>query len=195
MLLEDYETLAKAKLHSVIIGKLVSPDVMLSYIDGYELTEQLLENPTTSQGKIVKASFQFGSEFNFILGHPLSVGVALDKLVSDEVVPQEFADALISYANPITYPFVNKTEQDFQIAKGTIQRKPVTVSQGFCTITTSENCEKHNPQVYRRVTFSEGDYEYVRVAGFTGVSSSKKYRIQCPSFPDMWIDNAYDVIS
>jgi hypothetical protein len=195
MNLSDFETLALAKLHSLVVGKIMSPDIMLSYIDGYELTDQLLDNPTTSQAKVVKASFQFGSEFNFIRGNPLSVELALDKLVADNVVPQEFADALINYANPLTYPFVNKTEQDFQIAKGTIQRVPVTVEQGFCTITTLADAPTHNPQIYRRVTFSSGSYEDVRVAGFRAVEKSGQYRVQAPSFPDMYVDNAYNVIS
>jgi len=119
----------------------------------------------------------------------------LNTLYSAGEVTETQRDYFLGMSVTINYPFANKTEQDFQIAKDTIQRVIVTVEQGFCTITTLADAPKHNPHIYRRVTFSNGDYEDIRVAGFRDVEKASKYRVQCPSEPDMYVDNAYNVIS
>lgn len=110
--LDNQIALDEAKVYTTTTGRMMSPDVMLSYIDGYNLVTQLIDAPTTSQGKTVRAAFNFGSEFNLIRLHPLSVELALDKLVTDNIVPQGFATALINYANPEVTPFKDKTIED-----------------------------------------------------------------------------------
>jgi len=103
---------------------------------------------------------------------------------------------VLSRANSLYYPHENATKQDFDIAHGTINRKSVSIEKGFCTILLNADApEKHNPQIYRRVTFGDGSFEYVRVAGFRNVQELNTYRVQCPIYEDMYVDNAYGVVA
>jgi len=136
-------------------------------------------------------------EFNLMNSHFIGQAqqALLAYLVSVGAVNQAFADSCVNYANGTYQPFINATKHDFELAKGIITKTPVTVEKGYCTITTTADVESHNPQIYKKITFENGDFEYFRVAGFAGVSLAKLYRVQCPSFPDMYVDDAYGVVS
>jgi len=91
-------------------------------------------------------------------------------------------------------PFSHKTRQDWEVERGTIKRVATITEKGFCKITLSVDCERHNPQIYRKVTFLDGNVEYIRIAGFNGVELAGVYRTQCPTHLEVYVDNAYGVI-
>jgi hypothetical protein len=104
---------------------------------------------------------------------------------------------LLGLAIKTTYPNANATEQDFQIAKGTITRKLVSLpfEHGKCIVKTNSDCEAHTPQIYKKLTYNDSSEEFVRIAGFRTVQKSGTYRAACPYFSELYVDNAYNVIS
>ena len=127
------------------------------------------------------------------VGNLQSVGV----FVSEGVFTQEQANGFLSLAISIENIYANKTELDFQIAKGTIARVKVTqpFERGECVIITTADCEAHTPQIYERVTYANGKTEDIRIAGFRTVEKAGTYRTNCKNINNLWIDNAYGVIT
>ena len=203
MLLSDFSTKEEAKAHPVIVGQLINRDTLNGWLGGANIYKKMkavsddLNNPFCD----VMEAFLDSVDYNFIQG--TTTGDAhialLDSLIANEPTVGPALSALrplvMARANVVTYPLANTTTQDFEIAKGIFKKVPVTVESGFCTITTTADVESHRPQIYREITFSNGDVEYIRIAGFNAVSTAKLYRVQCPSFPNMYIDNHYSVIT
>ena len=200
MLLKDFATLADARNHTEPHERMLSPDMVINFLTVYNSLDMLLAS-TDEKAKGLVFALQSGvTEFNLMNSHPNGIGriqqQLIGYLVSIGALTQECFNACVGYANTTQKPYKSITKQDFNNAKGIISLKPVTVEQGFCTIVLSADAEeKHNPQVYRKVTFNDGSFEYVRVAGFRDVELAKTYRIQCPSFPDLYVDDAYGVVS
>jgi hypothetical protein len=205
MKFSDFDTLALAQSHEVTVDKKkVGSGQARGYLIGIGIWNTLrglqanLEHPLSAlaDGVIVTASdassyFGLDTGTSEGQGNIASVGVFVDAGILSGSQAEDFLALAVS----ITHPFSNKTEQDFQIAKGTINRVPVTVERGFCKVTASEDTPAHNPQIYQRITFNNGDYEDIRVAGFTTVQNSGVYRVQCPAYLDMYVDDAYRVLS
>ena len=197
MLLKDFATLADARNHTEPHERMLSPDMVINFLTVYNSLDILLAS-TDEKAKGLVFALQSGvTEFNLMSSHPVGQlqQQLIGYLVQINAITVECFNACVGYANTTQKPYKSITKQDFDLAKGVINRKSVTVEQGFCTITTTADCEKHNPQVYRKVTFSDNSFEYVRVAGFRDVQLAKTYRIQCPNFPDLYVDNAYGVVS
>ena len=117
MLLSDFSTLEDAQTHSKTTGQLISPDMMLSFITLFGFVDALITNPTTNESKAVQAAFQFGSEFNLMNGHPSSISPILDVMIGDGLASTDFKAALVAYANPVTHPFAETTQAEFDEAK------------------------------------------------------------------------------
>tara|TARA_R110000868_G_scaffold244061_2_gene500205 strand:- start:601 stop:1227 length:627 start_codon:yes stop_codon:yes gene_type:complete len=117
MKLSDFATLAEAQAYTETKGRLVSPDMVLSFITSFGLVDGLITNPTTNESKAVQAAFQFGSEFNFIDGSPTSIVPILDILIAEGLANVELKTTLVAYANPITHPFADATQAEFDDAK------------------------------------------------------------------------------
>jgi hypothetical protein len=195
--LKDFATLADARNHTEPHERMLSPDMVINFLTVYNSLDILLAS-TDEKAKGLVFALQSGvTEFNLMSSHPVGQlqQQLIGYLVQINAITVECFNACVGYANTTRKPYANETKQNFDIAKGAIERKSVTVEKGFCTITTTADCEKHNPQVYRKVTFNDGSFEYVRVAGFRDVELAKTYRIQCPSFPELYVDNAYGVVS
>jgi len=117
MKLSDFATLAEAQAYIETRGKMISPDMMLSFITGFGLIGPLIDAPATDLAKSVKAAMTFGSEFNLITGHPQTIIALANGLVAQGTVPQNFIDALVAYANPVYTPFEFATQAEFDLAK------------------------------------------------------------------------------
>jgi hypothetical protein len=211
MRLQDFETLALAKAHEVVTYRKISGnqasqffgiygvlDALESNVNNATLTN-VLPNTPTSVGALCRTVLRTIDNDGFA-SDPLTVDGAVNRIASARLVDagiysEEVAGLFWAMGKDVSKPFINSTKNDFDLAKGTIARKSVTVEKGFCTIVTTADCEKHSPQVYRKVTFADGTFEYVRVAGFRDVELAGTYRIQCPTFPDMYVDDAYGVVS
>jgi hypothetical protein len=203
MNLEDFDTLKLAQDNPVIVGRMTSPDMVVSLLTEHDSALMLLDKAKTDPkaAGFLLALNGAVTEYNAITGKIGSVGMKhqslLAWLVHIEAVTQSFMTALIAYANPTVYPHANKTELDFQLAKGTIERVKVTkdFERGECVIITTADCEPHTPQIYERVTYANGEVKDVRIAGFRTVEKEGTYRTHCRDVNNLWIDNAYGVIT
>jgi len=195
--LKDFATLADARNHTEPLERMLSPDMVINFLTVYNSLNILL-NSADEKAKGLVFAIQAGvSDFNLMNSHPVGRGQQqlIGYLVAIGALTSDCRDACVGYANTTRKPYKSITKNDFDLAKGTINRKSVTVEQGFCTITTTADCEKHNPQIYRKITFADSAFEYVRVAGFRDVELAGTYRVQCPNFPDMYVDDAYNLVS
>jgi hypothetical protein len=198
MKLQDFATLEAARDYDAEVERMLSPDMVVNFLTVHKSLNLLLASTDEKAIGLVFALQSGVTEFNLMNSHPVGIGQQqlIQYLASIGVLTIECVAACIAYANTTIRPWKDLTKQDFNTAKGIISLKPVTVEQGFCTIVLNADAEeKHNPQVYRKVTFNDASFEYVRVAGFRDVELVDTYRIQCPSFPDMYVDDAYGVVS
>ena len=194
---QDFDSVELARIHKEPTKRMASPDMIISFLTKHDCVTSL-QTSTNEKAKGFYLALLAGvQEFNLMNNHPIGQAQIqlLSYLVSVNAVNQAFYDEAFNYCNYTNTPFVNLTKHDFDKAKGNINKTLVTVENGYCTITTTADTESHNPQIYREVTFSNGDVEYIRVAGFSAVSTAKLYRVQCPSFPNMYVDDAYSVIT
>jgi hypothetical protein len=122
---------------------------------------------------------------------------AAETMVDTGLITESQKSELLGLAIKTTHPNANATEQDFQIAKGTITRKLVSLpfEHGKCIIKTNSDCEAHTPQIYKKLNYSDGTEEFVRIAGFRTVQKAGTYRIACPYFSELYVDDAYGVLS
>jgi hypothetical protein len=205
--LEDFETLALAQAYEFTNDK---KRIGSGQARGYLIRKGLwsilramqadLNNPLSSlaDGTIITASdanSHFGLDPSKAdgIGNLQSVGV----FVSEGVFTQEQADKFLNLAISIENVYANKTLLDFKIAKGTIERVKVTqlFERGECVIITTADCEAHTPQIYERVRRANGKIEDIRIAGFRTVEKEGTYRTHCRDVNNLWIDNAYGVIT
>jgi hypothetical protein len=222
---EDFDSLQEYREYPQWIESLIHRDTFNGYLASVNVYSAMKKIARTEGHPVQNDmdAFMDSVEFNFMQNSPTGILqiAAYESLVAANIsiemngvsVPVsqilgQLKPVVLSRANTLYFPNEKATKQDFDIAHGTINRvaitkaenpedmqNPVVLCNGYCILTTSADCEKHNPQVYRKVTFADNSFEYVRVAGFRDVEIAKTYRIQCPSFPDMYVDNAYGVVS
>jgi hypothetical protein len=203
MNLSDFSTLAEAKVYATITGKLIHRDSLNGWLGQAGIYKRMkaIAADTSNPFCDVLDAFLDSVEYNFIAGKTTGDAhiALLDSLIANEptIGPQLAAlrPVVLSRANVVSYPFENATRHAFEVAKGITNKTAVIVEQGYCTIQTTADCVAHRPQIYKEVTFVNGDVEYIRVAGFNTVELAGLYRVQCPSFPNMYIDNTYSVIT
>jgi hypothetical protein len=201
MALSDFETLELARDYAEIVGRMTSPDMVVSLLTEHDstLTLQDLAKANTKAAGFLLALNGAVTEYNLITGHAIGdkQQLLLAYLVAINAVTEAFKTAIIEYANPTVYPYANKTELDFQLAKGTIERKLISLpfENGKCIIVTTEDCEPHTPQIYRKFVYSNGKVEYTRIAGFKTVEKADLYDTHCQYFSELYVDDAYGVIS
>ena len=201
MSIYDFPTLKAWQEHPEVIGRMISPDMVISLLTEHNstITLEAFSKTNTKAAGFWLALIGSVTSYNVITGN--SIGdkqqLLLSYLVSIVAVTEGFRQALIAYANPTVYPNANKTLLDFKIAKGTIERKKITLKfeNGKCSIRTTADCEAHTPQIYQKVMYTNGDIEFNRVAGFRTVEKADLYRIPCPELPNLYVDDAYGVIS
>jgi hypothetical protein len=121
---------------------------------------------------------------------------AAETMVDTGLMRESQKSELLGLAIKTTYPNAKSTEQDFEIAKGTIVRKLVSLpfENGKCIIKTNADCEAHTPQIYKYFKYADGTEEYTRIAGFRTVQKAGTYRAPCQYFSELYVDNAYGVI-
>ena len=130
MKLTDFSSLADAQAHTITGTKMISPDMMVAFITSFQLVNTIMTG-TTNEAKGFQLGIQLGSEFNFINGHPAAVTSLLAKLVVDGIVTQAFQDYCVAYANPMSKPYENSTQADWdaQVALDTVGANPTTLQE------------------------------------------------------------------
>tara|TARA_B110000902_G_scaffold228824_1_gene269174 strand:+ start:464 stop:1126 length:663 start_codon:yes stop_codon:yes gene_type:complete len=146
----DFESLAQAQTYPHYQGKMISPDIMLSFLTVFNLIDILdtpaerFDTPVTKEAKALRKAFTFGSEFNLIINHPSSQIVLLDQMKTDNIISQSFVDYCISFANPVTYPYADVTQEDFDEVNdfGEVITAPIIFPQHIMTIKVSNKPRK-----------------------------------------------------
>tara|TARA_R110000851_G_scaffold32736_1_gene87567 strand:+ start:1485 stop:2063 length:579 start_codon:yes stop_codon:yes gene_type:complete len=192
MSLQDFAALSDAQAYTEIKGRLISPDMMLSFITAFGYVDALITNPTTNESKAVQAAFQFGSEFNLMSGHPASITPTLDILIGAGLASEALKTALVAYANEVTYPHATATQADFARAKDLMDyTSAINQVSGFIKLTTSENCEAHRPKIFAVV---QGIKTQVGTA--SEISLAGEYLARVPTNHASYIiENFYGVIT
>lgn len=194
MNLEDFDTLKLAQDNPVVVGRMTSPDMVVSLLTEYDSTLILLDKAKTDPkaAGFLLALNGAVTAYNVITGHVIGdkQQSLLAWLVHIEAVTQGFMDSLIVYANPTVYPYANKTEHDFAKSKGLMVYAQVTPINGWLKITTATDCEAHRPQIY-----AETQGVKRRVAGFDVVSAAGDYLAQVPGgYATFDVDDHYGVV-
>jgi hypothetical protein len=148
--LSEFGTLVAAQTHPDYQGKMISPDMMLAFLTGFSLVSILdtvaerASTPNTEEAKGLRKAFSFGSEFNLIIGHPASQVVLLNKMKDDNIISQAFVDYCITYANPVTYPYADATQEDFDEAHdiGETVAAPINFFQHLLTVKVANKPRK-----------------------------------------------------
>ena len=146
----DFESLAQAQTYPHYQGKMISPDIMLSFLTVFNLIDILdtvaerLDTPVTKEAKALRKAFTFGSEFNLIINHPASQIVLLNQMKTDNIISQSFVDYCISFANPVTYPYADVTQEDFDEVNdfGEIVTAPNNYFQHLVTVRVANKPRK-----------------------------------------------------
>jgi hypothetical protein len=113
--LSDTDALVALENYESVKGRLISPDMMLAFLTGFDLIDILdtpAENPSTpmtKEAKGLRKAFSFGSEFNLIVGHPSSQLSLLTQMSTDSIVSTTFVDYCVNHANPTYKPFLGTT--------------------------------------------------------------------------------------
>lgn len=201
MKLADFETLAEAKAYETTQGRMVSRHIMngiLAQASLYVPLKRMADDDTNPFQNAMAAFFDSGiSDYNFQTAHPIgqqNLGM-LDDMIAADVGGLGSALAavktqLLALANVTVTPFADTTEHAWQLAKGTVQRVEKTPTNGYLQITTTADCERHNPQISIQV-----GSEFVRVASFNGIESAGTYTAQVPKgYSTLWVDDTYGVI-
>jgi len=198
MNLQDFDTLADAKLYSQTHPKLIHRDTMNSLLADAQLYvtfKAIAQDTSNPQLQNLIAAFLDSQEYNFMVGNATGDRqiAALDGLIALGgdlgAALAQIRPIILAIANPTTNPFANSTQHDFALAKGFIVRIEKQAVDGWLKITTSADCEAHRPQVYVDV---QGVMR--RVAGFDVVSVAGDYITQVTrGYTSYFVDNAYCV--
>ena len=174
MNLSDFADLQTAQAHTEVKGRMISPDMMVSFLTAHNLINTVL-NSSTDGAKGLQLALQFGSEFNVITGHPASIITIVNQMITDEILTQAFKEFCVSYANPVVYPFANTTLAQFNMAKNIYTAKQITLTKGQDIIVTVNTSlpERVAATVWR----VETGFEHENAGRNIHVKDTNKYRI------------------
>ena len=114
MELKDFETLLQAQEYTTTKGRMISPDMMVAFLAMFGIG-RAVEVEDTEAAFAFRKALQFGSEFNLMNNHPASVETLLHQI---QAATPEFKSHVISYANPVSNPYKDTTQAQFNMAKG-----------------------------------------------------------------------------
>jgi hypothetical protein len=117
----DFTTLELAQSHSLIVGRMVSPDIVISLLTEHDsaLTlQELAKTNAKAAGFWLALNGGAVTEYNVLAGSPIGMKhqALLTYLVSVNAVTEAFKDAAIAYGNTLTYPYADVTQEDFDEA-------------------------------------------------------------------------------
>jgi hypothetical protein len=209
MNLQDFDTLAIARGETQIKYSPISPGKagqffgttgMLSKIEA-EFTNptlvQLLPSlPPTTVGELCRTIIKSSETIGFAIdpntpeGDLNRAGAAI--LVNEGIISQGLVDAFFGIGETVTYPFANKTEYDFAIAKGTVDRVVLTKTANgdSVIIQTSAECELHSPRITNQAGTMITRFFNVSKVGFYTQVIPNEYKGQT-----LYVDNAFNVVT
>ena len=204
---DHVEALAQAKAFSIGEGVLLpatTVNQMFAQLDLTGVIKDVAEDTThPARHKLasVLLSIQGNHEFNFIQGTVAGNGnlQMLDWLIAvamTEYTPQltTLKQTLVALSNKQIYPFANVTLHDVLIARNACPKKTITATGRFAVITTTADCEKHNP---RLLAFNTRLSQWQRINSFYNVEQAGTYEAEIPSQwcgSELAVDDCYGVI-
>ena len=205
MSIYDFPTLKAWQEHPEVIGRMISPDMVISMLTEHDsaLTlEELAKTDTKAAGFWLALKGGAVTEYNVINGVDGSVGMKhqllLTYLKAVGAVTEGFRQALIAYANPTVYPNASKTEHEFQIVKNTVKLVPVTSNKGYVVIELGADVQQHNPRLIgRKINPRTNKIIEERINNFYNVAEAGKYDCAVPlewANAKLFVDDVYSVI-
>ena len=202
MKLKDFESIEAARTHTEKRPVILTANDMGVLFDKHPGTLQALESIEASNEsvRIFLTLFRSGGGRYDFREKPEGVSEETDsdqlktkmqQLVDANVVTAAFATAVFNAANPQFKPFENVSEYEWRKARDEeIDKKEVSVREGYLDITTLSPVESHRPVVYALVA---GEYRYITTMG--EIALPDKYSCQVPrNYTTLHVDNAYGVI-
>lgn len=197
---DDAIALSEAKAHQETKGNLIHRDTMNSLLAQAKLYVAFkdmaadINNPFQDE----LTAFLDSQDFNFMQDSPTGIAqiAMLDTIIDAGVVGLSDAitalkPTIIGLANKVHFPFANNTLADVKRIRKSVTYAELSDQNGWLKITTSADCEKHNPQI-----FAETQGVRHRVAGFNGVEAAGEYLSQVPrGYASLFVENPYGVIS
>jgi hypothetical protein len=141
--LRDFTTLALAHDHPETKGRMTSPDMVVSLLTENDSVITLQDKAKTDAkaAGFLLALNGAVTEYNLITGHAIGdkQQLLLTYLVYIGAVTPEFKNAIILYANPVTYPHATATQEDFDEAhdSGEIIVLPSVLGQHSIRVNTT----------------------------------------------------------
>lgn len=150
----------------------------------------------------VLLSIQGNHDFNFIQGKPAGDGnlMMIDWLIAGPMSTYatqltQFKLTMIALSNKESKPFGNTTLHDVLIARNVCPTKPLDYDgKGYVYITTTADCEKHNPRITGR---NPNTGKIQNVSGFYNVEKAGTYEAIIPRQFIGWgffVDDIYGVM-
>lgn len=199
MNLQDFATLADAKAHTETRGTMIHRNTMNALLAEHGRYKRLkaIANDVDHPMCDAVGAFLDSTEYNLIQADPTGQKIItmFDALITNENNDPDLIavrDAALALANRVYYPFADVTGYDFKLAKNqTINQVVKMPINGWLKITTTADCESHNPRIYADI---QGVKK--RVASFNGVSLTGEYIAEVPSkYGNLYVDDAYSVVS
>ena len=174
MQLKDFDSLEQAQAHMANKARLISPDMMISFLTYFKLIAKVT-SAASNEGMGLNRALSFGSEFNVINGHPSSVRSLMDKLVEDGILTEEFCAHCVNYANAPYKPFKGATQAKFNSAKGLYKSISINYQGGKDIVITlnTDLAEKVAATVWR----TESGFDAENAGRNVHIQTAKKYRI------------------
>lgn len=198
--------LAEARAFNLSKGLLIEASTVngvLTDLDLIDVVKDIAENkehPARRKMLGVYTALLGNHQFNFIQSS-LTGQRALAQLnwLIDTGVPEhaevlsQFRDLMLWRSSALEYPFANTTLHDVLIVREACPWLVVPADGSFVVITTTANCEKHNP---RLMALNPRTGNWQRINNFMGVELAGRYETSVPLQFKGWqlkVDNAYGV--
>ncbi len=208
MNLQDFATLADAHAHFVTTYRKIGGNEasqILSKTSALDNIESNQSNPTpievvtgdpTTVGALCRTIVRTLSGGMFATDPNTEDGMvnrgSSAILVAVGVLTQAQVDGFYSKAETVAFPFLTKTEHDFQVAKGTIAKVPLRITaNGDCAIMeVSAACPNHSARITLTDGARIGYFFNVSAIGFYSTTIPNEYRGQA-----LFVDDAYNIAS
>jgi len=204
MNLEDFNTLAEAQVYEQTTYIVIPSSLATSFFLTSGVEDVLYDNRTNPTiidaggisitiGSICRGTLANTTGFNLDPTNQLGQSnlALLNALVAIPLISQAVADQFIALSQTIETPYENTTLHEFEVAKGTVSKAPVSISANgdYAMFEISAETPQHNP----RLTTAENEI----VETFFNVLNVGFYSMKIPGNfrgRELFIDNSYSVV-
>jgi len=208
MKLQDFNTLAEAQAYELITDKkqIGSGQARGFFVNNgiWTALRQIQSDMTNPLFALADAVIVTASDASSYFGLDTTTAEGLGNLIAAQtmvdagIMTATQKDELLALALKTTYPYENRTEHEFQIAKGSVTLKPIAQTGGYAVIHTNIACENHNPRLIAKVINPRTNKTtYHRINNFYNVSEVSSYDCKVSSEylgNELFVDDVYSVI-